>query len=395
MNRLVWLAVAICLVFTAGVVQSKQQGFRRNITLEVNPGCKYNFGHANLVHLRAAGPHDTLHYVWSTIGVPTLLIIHSLSNESKLVVNWASSCGFSNQTPEAITVHPEKDVDISMALALTKLFEFDDANTTGNLTTATRVFPPYLLEDFLWDDVTHMVNCSTHTATFSGHLKNASLNITVKGLETDGRDASLPHLLHNANCSQFEVCISGFEPQGNYTRFAIELMLFNQVNNYSSDVVKSIDDEYTPTIFKVLSTTLRNEDSQTYIQWKPVSYNKRLKNREASVPCKYYGGSSPDKKQEPNRTIAYIFYKGVLSHVQAFNISFGIGKEDFYNVTNFISWTALVGFGKPPLESISELMFILIFVCLGLPALLLLLSIVLALWHQQQWHGYLPIGETH
>uniref|UniRef100_UPI00358E8693 glycosylated lysosomal membrane protein A-like n=1 Tax=Myxine glutinosa TaxID=7769 RepID=UPI00358E8693 len=291
------------------------------ITLEVNPGCKHNYGHTNLVHLRAAGPHDTLHYVWSTIGVPTLLIIHSLSNESKLVVNWASSCGFSNQTPEAITVHPEKDVDISMALALTKLFEFYDANTTGNLTTATRVFPPYLLEDFWWDDVTHMVNFWTHAARFCGHLKNASLNITI------------------------------------------------------------------------LSTTLRNEDSQTYIQWKPVSYNKCWKNREASVPCKYYGGSSPDKQQEPNRTIAYIFYKGVPSHVHAFNISFGIGKEDFYNVTRFISWTALVGFGKPPLESISDRIFV--FVCLGLPALFLLLSIVSALWHRKHWHGNLPTVETH
>uniref|UniRef100_A0A8C4PVY9 Glycosylated lysosomal membrane protein n=1 Tax=Eptatretus burgeri TaxID=7764 RepID=A0A8C4PVY9_EPTBU len=377
------------------------------ITLEVNPDCENLSGNANLVHLRAAGPHDTLHYVWSTYGVPTLLIIHSLSNESKLVVNWTSGCKFpSNQTSEAIKVHPQKDVDISMAFVLTKarnilLFEFDDAKTTGNLNNATTVFPPYLLEDFVWDDVSHTVNRSTHTATFHGHnktdpghlLQNASVTITVS--LPYGRDPSLPHLLHNGNCSQFEVRISGFIPRGNYTRFALEFMLFSQGSNYSFEVKKSIDDEYTPTIFEVLSAILRNEDSQTYLQWKPVSYNKLSKNREASMPCKYYGGSSPGPKQEPNRTIAHFFYQGVPNGVQAFNISFGTGKEDFYNVTRFISWTALVGLGDPPLESISKLMFVLIFLCLGLPFLLVLLSIVLALKHRQQRHGYIPIGETH
>lgn len=75
--------------------------------------------------------------------------------------------------------------------------------------------------------------------------------MSVFGL--DGRGMSSPHLLHSANSTQLEVWLDGLLPRGNHSRFQLELQAVGGAHPLSRvDIQRSIDDEFTPSIFKVV-----------------------------------------------------------------------------------------------------------------------------------------------
>lgn len=76
--------------------------------------------------------------------------------------------------------------------------------------------------------------------------------LQVTAYEAGGRDRRLPSLLHTADSSQLEFVLAGVAPRGNSSRFVLEVATVEEagaVRRLHSD--RSIDDEYTPTIFEV------------------------------------------------------------------------------------------------------------------------------------------------
>lgn len=74
----------------------------------------------------------------------------------------------------------------------------------------------------------------------------------VTAYETSGRDGTLPGLLHTTNSSKVEFVLAGAAPRGNSSWFALEMATVEEagvVQRLRS--ARSIDDEYTPTIFEV------------------------------------------------------------------------------------------------------------------------------------------------
>lgn len=70
--------------------------------------------------------------------------------------------------------------------------------------------------------------------------------------EASGRAGCLPSLLHTADSSQLEFILAGVAPRGNGSRFVLEVATVEEagaVRRLRSE--RSIDDEYTPTIFEV------------------------------------------------------------------------------------------------------------------------------------------------
>lgn len=71
--------------------------------------------------------------------------------------------------------------------------------------------------------------------------------------EEEGRGHGLPHLLHTCNSSQLEVWLDGVLPQAPRSRFLLELQAVGGAYPPSKvEVDRSIDDEFTPSIFKVI-----------------------------------------------------------------------------------------------------------------------------------------------
>lgn len=78
------------------------------------------------------------------------------------------------------------------------------------------------------------------------------LSLQFSAFAAKGRDSVWPSLLHNANSSQLRVWLDNVLPRSNQSRFALELQSVSSGEQKGQvDVLKSIDDEYTPSIFKV------------------------------------------------------------------------------------------------------------------------------------------------
>lgn len=70
--------------------------------------------------------------------------------------------------------------------------------------------------------------------------------------EDGGRDGPLPSLLHTANSSKVEFVLAGVAPRGNGSHFALEVATVEEAGVAQRlRSQRSIDDEYTPTIFEV------------------------------------------------------------------------------------------------------------------------------------------------
>ncbi|KAL0167334.1 hypothetical protein M9458_039178, partial [Cirrhinus mrigala] len=138
------------------------------------------------------------------------------------------------------------------------VWEYDDVNDTADpqQTAESGFYPPYELQNFKWSDLSVNDNQSDPTVTLCGGEKtesflNGTLCLQFSAFESEGRDKAWPSLLHNANSSQLRVWLHGVTPRGNDSRFALEFHSVGESEFQGRvDVHSSIDDEYTPSIFK-------------------------------------------------------------------------------------------------------------------------------------------------
>ncbi|NXI70922.1 GLMPA protein, partial [Anseranas semipalmata] len=356
----------------------------------------------NLLHVRAVGPSDTLHYVWSSIGTPTVLLVVTESTSSALCINWTQLL---SPTPAgAIWINPASSVVYSTAIVFTKVFEYSKANVLEEV-----FYPTYDLSDFSWDSINRTLNHTTLTAEFVGvpaadpssSFSNGSLAFRVTAYETSGRDQTLPSLLHTANSSKVEFVLAGVAPRGNSSWFTLEVATVEEVGAarrlHSS---RSIDDEYTPTIFEASMLSLvaesQNDSSAlSFLQWKATAYGSQTPKREDSIQCQSSSLQAANWTLPGSSLVRAYFGEGVGSTytISAMNISFGGEDGNIYEEKRYLSWSALLGFGQPPRDTFSPLVISIMAVALGTPmALLLVGSCVVLFAQRKRYTEYEPIN---
>ncbi|NXP45918.1 GLMPA protein, partial [Heliornis fulica] len=365
--------------------------------MQYNPG--WNNSSVNLLHVRAVGPNDTLHYVWSSIGAPAVLLVASRSSTSTLHVNWTQLL---SPTPAgAIWIDPPSSVVYSTAVVFTKVFEDSEGETPQEL-----FYPTYDLSDFSWGSVNGTLNHTALTAEFTGvpakdtggSFSNGSLTFRVTAYEASGRDEPLPSLLHTANSSKVEFVLAGVAPRGNSSRFTLEVATVEETGvTQKLHSVRSIDDEYTPTIFETLSLVAESPtDSSTlgFLQWKATAYGSQTPRREDSIQCRSQGLRAANWTLPMSSLVHAYFGEGTGStFISAINISFGGEDGKVYQEKRYLSWSALLGFGQPPKDTFSPLVISIMAVALGTPLLLLLLGSCVVLFVQRKRYSeYEPIN---
>ncbi|XP_040188316.1 glycosylated lysosomal membrane protein [Rana temporaria] len=394
---------ALCVGLGATGAPEEEEETRK-VSLELNPGSSNST--ENLLHIRAVGNGSTIHYVWSTIGAPTVLLIYTDSEHTQLKVNWTKL--LSPEPHGAIRVEPANRVRYSTALLFTRIFEYKDINNTANFTGTDRklFYPPYELSGFTWGSARDSMNSSSLTARLSGvnstdpNFNNGSVSFQVSAYKGSGRDRSSPQLLHNANCTKMEFVLSGVKPRGNNSRFALEMVtLEKKAGRKKMKSVRSIDDEYTPTIFEVMELvpdTPNTSHALGYFQWKSVAYGTAEGGRANALPCKMY---RPRSLNETLRipSIVYAFYGEDLAdgyNIEAYNVSFGIADGDFYDKHGFLGWSALIGYGTPPRDSFSVLVMCIMAVALGAPLVLLIVGsiVVVVMRRKTVTPSYEPVN---
>ncbi|XP_053135009.1 glycosylated lysosomal membrane protein [Hemicordylus capensis] len=395
--------VSLSLLWLLGALTGADPaGYRRKVSLDYNPGL--NSSSVNLLHIRAVGQNDTLHYVWSTIGAPTVLLVHTASGSSALRVNWTKL--LSPSPSGAIRVEPAHSILYSKAVVFTKVFEFNGTNSS-DLSKAREghFYPTYDLANFTWDSLDSTMNETTLTATFrgvgsdpQGTFRNGSLSFRVTAYEESRRDDPLPRLLHTANSSKVEFILHKVSPRGNHSRFALEILTVEEGGRQQRlESIRSIDDEYTPTIFEMaqlVSIPLNHSPGSSFLQWKTAAYSSWDAKREDTVHCQYYPLQT-ENRTVPQSSIAHAYFDELRSGhgVAAINISFGSEDQEAYEEKGYIRWSALIGFGKPPQEMFSPLVIAILAVALGTPVVLLVGGSVAALLKRtKQSSEYEPIN---
>ncbi|XP_056597865.1 glycosylated lysosomal membrane protein [Triplophysa dalaica] len=374
--------------------------FRRKVSVEVNPGLKPPSTlppGVNLVHVRALGQNDTLHFLFCNQGAPSLLLVHTNTTESTVHVNWPE---FINRSSSGgLQVEPQSSVQYSRALIITRLWEYSDVNNTADPqhTSESSFYPPYELQDFIWSEF----NQSDHRIRICGgdrtaaSFTNGTFCLQISAFESEGRESAWPGLLHNSNSSQLRVSLEGVTARVNYSRFSLELQSVGDSGFLGRvDVHRSIDDEYTPSIFKVsqwVSFPVNSSRVWGYAQWKPVAYRKSSPVTEDATPCRH-SEPVPIARPPPSALIQAYFSHGPQTY--GLNVSFGIAGDAFYNATNYLSWTVLMGVGDPPVDSFSVFIICIMAVGLGTPLVLIIVGVVF-LWVRKrtsQSSGYEAIN---
>ncbi|XP_025853100.1 glycosylated lysosomal membrane protein isoform X3 [Vulpes vulpes] len=244
----------------------------RQVSLEVIPD--WQDPSPNLLHIRAVGSNSTLHYVWSSMGPPAVLLVATNTPHSTLTVNWSRL--LSPEPDGGLTVLPKNSIQFSSALVFTRVRRLGRAkgksaeqrvhpDPSANTSEASakppgKPYPPYSLAEFSWNNITDSLDRATLSATFRGRpiqdpagaFANGSLAFRVQAFTRSSRPAQAPRLLHSADTCQLEVALFGAYPRGNRSLFGLEVATLGQAPDCPSvQEQRSIDDEYAPAVFKV------------------------------------------------------------------------------------------------------------------------------------------------
>ncbi|XP_061905257.1 glycosylated lysosomal membrane protein-like isoform X2 [Entelurus aequoreus] len=308
----------------------------RKVSVQLNPGALTPPPGGDVVHVRAQGDNDTLHFLFCSQGAPTLLMVHTNLSTSTL-----------------------------------SLLEYNDVNNTAQVTSD--LYPPYDLHNISWSHV----KLSGTSVLLCGPLVLGLLCLKLSAFESEGRAETWPRLLHTANSSQMEVWLDGLYPRAERSRFFLELQAVGGAYPLDSVAVRrSIDDEFTPSIFQVSQWTSATEDSSRgrgFVLWKPVAYRRSSPTLEDATPCRHSHPRPTDGQEvaAASRLVRAFFYQEVA---YGLNVTFGLAGGPFYNSSRFLTWTLLVGVGLPPADTFSPLLLAIMAAGLGVPLLLLLMG---------------------
>ncbi|KAF0024106.1 hypothetical protein F2P81_022908 [Scophthalmus maximus] len=150
----------VSFLILVSVLTSCRSSFTRQLSIQLNPGSPLPPPDGDLLHVRAVGDNDTLHFLFCSQGAPALLLVHTNSSSSAVQVDWPLF--LASNTSGGLHVEPESS-----------LLEYDDVNNTADPTSD--LFPPYELRDVAWS----RLNLSGLTAQLCGAVGGGLLCLQV------------------------------------------------------------------------------------------------------------------------------------------------------------------------------------------------------------------------
>ena len=367
--------IAQCLLLTGIVL-----GADRTVDVEINPSCdacgkpdekgSYN----NLVYVKLTGESDLVHILYSNIDSFTIMLFKTDLNVT-LTVNEANLLS-KNASLMLNSISFSKEPIDSCGYSLPTVYEFNDVNGTADMTKIPDDKDHWFLHntaDLAWKPF----NATENVFEAVEPKTNGSFKFLVKYPGKDIRDTSLPHLLLTPQASSVDVVLDSLTPRFNMTKFGLGIVFLSDMskNALARSSEKTLDDEYTPgtfTLWSVLAKDAKANTAQSFFQWKPIFYYYGMKSLENSTLTKQYDLVSSETVP---LGIGAAFYPSSTVGLAGMNVSFGLQGDEkdgyFYSSTSYSSWSFSVGLGDSPVEKMSPIVTLVIFIGFGLPALVI------------------------
>lgn len=114
----------------------------------------------------------------------------------------------------------------------------------------------YLFKQVMLLMLLHVGGCLMFDSVFLCTTVKAFVSFCqLSVFDADGRGQAWPRLLHTANSSQLDMWLDGVSPRSNHSRFLLELLAVGGAYTPSHvEIHRSIDDEFTPSMFSVRQT---------------------------------------------------------------------------------------------------------------------------------------------
>ncbi|XP_029658393.1 glycosylated lysosomal membrane protein [Octopus sinensis] len=358
----------------------------RKISTDMNWGksCPKN---VTLAYTKAVGNKDTLHYVYSSAELMSLLAIKTVK-DAELQLNCS-------EMPPSVTLESPTSEIYSYGIIFNQIITYNDTGDSANLLDANFTgWQNYSTGDMIWKISQNKSKPDDNLVVLETFRGNGSFQFDFQ-VSNDARQTQLPHLQLNDNLTLVGFSVDGVPADFVNSRFALNTTYISSYQSkFDVNSVKSLDDEYTPGVFKVTTWSSHKKSYHSFMQWKAVCYLTDEYERKDSTAVQVYQLWN-STAGAVNESVAYKFFK--MRHdisMQSTYISFGLTNDaKYYNTTQFISWFFITGFGVAPVEKISVTAIIIIAVGLGLPVLLIILGGVFLCWRKRR-SDYTPVYGT-
>ncbi|KAJ8669732.1 hypothetical protein QAD02_000991 [Eretmocerus hayati] len=377
------ISVGILVLFVDNVLSS-----HRKLDFAYNEDCHEPCNQtARLGHVIAAGPNDTIHYIWDFTGNPTILIAVT-SPSAKLKIDWKK---FLSQT--ANSVNFTEKPSYSFGVTVERILEFDDVNDHARIDQVAEDHINELkFEHFQWhhknfskngDLVELSVEASNYNDPRTSEERNGTIKFLMHGFGSPHHSDVMPRLLHTENATQIDIIIDHLDTKKDFpqSRFAVELLIVSENNPNMTMVLgtqKKLDDEFTPGIFEIMELTIPQLlGKSAYMEWKPVSYTAPDRDVTDSTGSTIYSmkNATVDEYLSKNNLL-YSYYGDKMYDylVQRVNVSFGTSGDGFYEKSMYNTWTFVAGYGLPSDERFSYTILLFIFACVSTPMLIFVIA---------------------
>jgi len=337
----------------------------RNLYAEFNPGCVMADHCSNitkLVYIRSDGDNDTVHFVFDFTRKPSLVVL-TTARDAMLQVNYKLE-------EEDYSINFTKTPKYTFASVFNNLYEFNDINDTALMKDSKNIITMDF-KRFKWN----MIQLQNHSnesveVTISadsfravGINKTGIVSITLKIYGRKDEGSNFPHLIHTPESGELTITLDHLTTNFTCSRFAVDLLTlssypFNKSEELSVNTFS--DDKLSGGTFYNYLVEAKGDDDEGggYLSWKPVIYraaNTHALNSSSTV--QYDVNNYNVENDWINTPLFKIFGNNLFLHNSSYlkkstNISFGEPNDGFYEKSNYLYWSVLVGVGAPPNENL-------------------------------------------
>jgi hypothetical protein len=336
-----------------------------SMEVHVNPGCQNCTADDQLVYARSRVSGETYHFVWSSLSQedPAFLLVHS-EKDAPINIDWNRL--LTGQSG-SLTV---EDVKNDIGLVIRDILLFNDTEKAGTFNQSD----PHVVKKLRQKTTPRIIGHfdADGIFTFSDEEEsNMTVTVTLSAAIHKNRFVDLPHLIMSPSSFHVQVVVAG-DPLLNYTncRVILDMDLFHR--KIPSDVAviteTTIDDEFSPGVFSETTAKI-DANPNSYVQWKPVAYNKADRIIAHTVDISV-------SVAKLNASVSSSVMTGYSSsndfEVSSVRFCFGAAKDTFYSEYQYTDFSFVVGLGVPEKDGLSFLVQVIIWIGFGIPVLALI-----------------------
>eukprot|EP00045_Choanoeca_perplexa_P010178 m.101781 g.101781 ORF g.101781 m.101781 type:complete len:380 (-) comp15184_c0_seq1:1753-2892(-) len=319
---------------------------------------------SNVVMAQTSDQTHTMH-IYSTIDSLALITLEfdAKVDFDSASVNWTAI--MEKRYDQAIT--SKATVIDRSVLVLPALVELNDTAGTMDYTNATVHRQLRFNQTSSWSNAS--LTDQGMLLNYTDALSNCSIQFTLVPKATDGRVAKTPALTYTSNSTVVSLLASNCSATVTKSRWSLPMLLYSGTDKTTSFAVKqSIDDEYSPSVFKVSSYRAKSSTTSNYVSWKPVVFgsNKRSMTNMTATTTPSLVEVSLTTNITNTSAAGLMPSRGF--RVMRSVVIFGVTGDKLYNQTT-VSFSLVAGLGEPGNAKFSTALVATLAASLGVPVL--------------------------